>query len=257
MKKSLLLLASVVAATANASITLSVDFGAMYTQTQGTDIAVGASGGVVGVLVASLKGNAFPQGAALSGLSLAQYSNWGNGNYVIAAMSATSTAIAGDPQGNASRYVGSLLNLEFGTAVYGADASFMGAGDQIALYWFPAITDTNVATGILNVTPSRVIQAGDKYGFFRTDVDTLGNTVAPTNTGFVLPADGQTVNIKARSVDALTAANETSVLNDTGSAPLTAATFVASLTVPVVPEPSTYAAIFGVVAIVVAYRRKK
>ncbi len=233
------------------TITLNLDFGAIY----GTSTGVDFPSNGVGALVVSLNGASFPQGDALAGKSLTQYSDWGNGLYVLAPLAVTSTAVAGDPLTPAIRFVGVYSNIQYGTsAQYGANAANMGAGDQIALYWFPSITDTNATTGISNVTPSRSINTGDAYGYFRTDVVTLGETVAPGNTAFVLPADGATVRINAKNADALTSTQEGQIVGGLS----TTVDFTANLTVGAVPEPSTYALMgLGLVVVGLISRRKK
>jgi len=100
----------------------------------------------------------------------------------------------------------------------------LGAGDQLALYWFPGLTGSTVG-------------ASQSYGFYRTSVIDTGSG---GDMAFVLPTDGFPYTLAAINVD------------NAGIA--TNAEFTA---IPVVPEPSTYAAIMGIAALVVVARRRK
>jgi hypothetical protein len=99
----------------------------------------------------------------------------------------------------------------------------LAAGQQLAIYWFPTITTTSIAGSV------------SEYGFFRSD-----SPVSNSDIGFIMPGDGSNVNLFALTVSA------------TGDLAESALTAVA------VPEPSTYAAIFGALALgFVAYRRRR
>lgn len=98
----------------------------------------------------------------------------------------------------------------------------LAANQQLAVYWFPTVTTTSIA-GTLS-----------EYGFYRSDTVDASSDIA-----FVMPGDGANVNLYAFNFDG-------------GSVPVGGFVAVA------VPEPSTYAAIFGALALgFVAHRRRK
>lgn len=101
----------------------------------------------------------------------------------------------------------------------------LGTGDNLALYWFPDVSVNSIAGAV------------SQYGFFRTDSISSGSG---SQMAFVMPADGVNLTLASASVSI------------GGDIPDSALTAVA------VPEPSTYAAILGALALgFVAYRRRK
>lgn len=256
MKKSIIGLVFLSAVAVNATFTLSVSMGALYPSVVGTDASTqnGAGGinGAIGVLVidSTSSGN-FPQGAALQNKTLNQYSNWGNGFYVMNIMTAFSVAVTGESTGNSASFNGSLAAVDY-TLFAGSGLSNSSSNIPFAMYWFPAILDTNPATsGATGITPStNTLVQGMNYGFFTSNV-ALHTGLTPTNHAFVTPANGVTnFVVQARNEDAII-----------DSAQATAGTFLANnaflATNVIVPEPSTYAMILGVIALGVAIRRRK
>jgi hypothetical protein len=107
--------------------------------------------------------------------------------------------------------------FSFLTGIDISGSSSLSSGQNLAVYWFPTITNTSI-TGSVN-----------EYGFYRSDsVDTASGS----DIAFVMPTDG--AYIFAEFPDA------------------------ASFTAVAVPEPSTYAALLGALALgFVAYRRRR
>jgi len=103
------------------------------------------------------------------------------------------------------------------------------AGDPLLLRWWPTLTTSSSTPG-----------ANTTYGQFRTDATENGST-----TGWVTPADGQTVSLNF--LDQAAGGTEP---NSAGKA---------SLTTAAVPEPSTYALIVagGFVCAWMGRRRKR
>lgn len=111
----------------------------------------------------------------------------------------------------------------FSLQVDGADVY---AGKTIALYWFSTLT-----------IASNSLSEGANYG-----------TTSDLNTGWVAPAVGATDNLS------FLGANSTGTL---GSGPYTNSQMSANLTISAVPEPATYAALFGVASIGFCVWRKR
>jgi hypothetical protein len=106
----------------------------------------------------------------------------------------------------------------------------LGAGDQIMLRWFPTLSGT---------TPPSAPPAGAAFGQFRTDL--VENF---SSTGWVLPADGSTIDLNF-----LTVAGG-------GTEPESAGR--AAFTVALIPEPTTYALLMvGLAGAAFMRRRKK
>lgn len=103
-------------------------------------------------------------------------------------------------------------------------------GDSLGFYWFT------------NLSPGDTVTAGTSYGFFRSDSVLSGSGA---DFAWSVPADGSIIELSAY-LDSITGSSD-GISNSTFSASLT-----------VVPEPATYAAIFGVLALaLVAYRRRR
>lgn len=103
----------------------------------------------------------------------------------------------------------------------------LGANDNLALYWFPTVSSASIAGSV------------SEYGFFRTsnaaDLVSSGSDIA-----FIMPSDGANSTLAVYS---------SSVGGGVADSALTAVA---------VPEPSTYAMLFGALALgFVAYRRRR
>lgn len=100
----------------------------------------------------------------------------------------------------------------------------ISTNDEIALYWFPEISSTTITGSLF------------QYGFFRSD--TFDVNMGATSA-FFIPADGNLDSIAVASIDI------------GGSTPTSALTAMA------IPEPSTYAALFGGAAVVLIWMRRR
>lgn len=249
MKKSLIILAVASSfSLAQASITLQLTFGAIYDST-GADIGVGK----VGVVVLSTDG-IFPTATDLQNKTIALGQSWSANDTVIGIIGATNQTVTGDVKSPANQF-NSTFTVDFNAL----GIPVAPAGTKFGLYWFPAITDSDLVTAGVQFAPGgNVIAPGSSYGFYRSDsIANLGITGinSPTaNSAFVTPADGSTQKTISRNIDALTSTQEGQM--GTNFAP-SVSDYTASLTVTPVPEPSTYAAIFALSVFGLAvYRRK-
>ena len=122
-----------------------------------------------------------------------------------------------------------------------AGTTTISIGDRFAIYFFPGIT-TNGATLI----------AGTSYGFYAGE---SSGSAIPTGstTNWLVPADGTW----ALSAYNPTLHGEYGQTHNPALDPIDSELTAAFTVPPVVPEPSTYAAIFGLLALGVAIRRKK
>ncbi len=118
------------------------------------------------------------------------------------------------------------INGVFDAAIMGSD---IYAGKNIAMYWFPTLS-----------LASTVMAGGTSYGTTSTFL---------TPTGWTTPASSGTTN--------LTFLGQNSTGN-LGSGIYTNAQMTAGVTVSAIPEPSTFAALFGAAALgMAAYRRRR
>lgn len=128
-----------------------------------------------------------------------------------------------------NRILQSMTVGDLGGEIFGVSSvlnfnleSGIDTGDALALYWFPEILSSTI-TGTLF-----------EYGFFRSDV------IDPFATSaFFIPSDGSSESIYAFSADI------------GGSTPASALTAMA------IPEPSTYAALFGGAAVALIWMRRR
>jgi hypothetical protein len=103
------------------------------------------------------------------------------------------------------------VNIEDGISV----------GDQLGFYWFPTLSNSDT------------VLFGTEYGFIRTDL-ILSNSGA--DAAWIVPSAGSTVNLSIFA-DSLTGSSD-GISDSVVSASLTA-----------VPEPATYAALVGLLAL--------
>ena len=167
-----------------------------------------ADGGLV-LLVASTTDSVFSGPTTSSSLTVGSVFN--GDDIVLAALSvdSVSTAISGAYKQD--------INITYGTTFPAAVSS----GDQIKLYWFPTLTKTSTA-----------IAGGTSYGEYRTDA-----TMSGSSTGWLLPADGQTVIINL-----LTLSAGGDIANNLGSASLTVAGPVIAPAITTQPASQTVTA---------------
>lgn len=208
-----------------ANFTINVDMGNV-TNNLGDPIPSNA----LAVLVVDTTGNGFAQGASLQSSTLALNSIFGGGDDRVIGVFSTS-----DPFGSASRgFGGSAADLPYTNGI--------SVGDAVAIYFFPNITNTSTQL------------AGQTYGFFAGIGSGVTNpTFADTN--WKVPADGG-FTLTAYSPSFVTEANDPGNFDHNPLTDPTNADLQASLLVPPVPEPSTYAAVFGLFVLGLAIKRR-
>ncbi|AHF94350.1 hypothetical protein OPIT5_13015 [Opitutaceae bacterium TAV5] len=109
-----------------------------------------------------------------------------------------------------------------------SDIPGLNVGDLLAFYWFPTVTDAG-----------SIVTSGLNYGFFRSDAIVDNSMMA-----WVAPADtGGLYSLYAFSIPT------------GGSSPVEQLS--ATLTTGNIPEPVTYAALFGACAICLAFWRRR
>lgn len=254
------------ALSSQAAFTLSLTIGALYSAgTTDAPFQTAGVGGAIGVLVVDTtdQGQAsFPQGLALNGKNLTVGSDWGSGYRVMAVMTAiNNTSQGADTSGGAASYFfGATQSIDLTSTTFGAtvDATRDDVAHQFALYWFPAILDTNAATATANptgVTAARAVNLTDFYGFYTNTTNPNSGTAG--NNIFATPAGGTGTNriTQARTEDLI--ADTADAGNVTAGLNLANTTFLPTLAVNPVPEPSTYALFAGVIALGIAYRRNR
>ncbi|HTG45675.1 MAG TPA: hypothetical protein VK633_14225 [Verrucomicrobiae bacterium] len=109
-------------------------------------------------------------------------------------------------------------------------------GDPLALLWFPTLTSGDLPTD------------GTPYGFFRDDVSDSLTSRAP----WVTPSASDTVNLEFATQDA-----NSGVFNGATYPGGAYAPSVGNANLTVVPEPSQYAAAFGLICAGIAFTSRK
>lgn len=229
--KKLIIALSLTPVVSFGSISLSLDFSYLL-NSSGNAIPVGSKG----VIVVDSSRDGFSQGAALQTVTLGSATFGASDNFVIGVITGQDAGLGGSGQ-LTNGYGGAVSGL---TVVAGNTAGVINPGDFLAIYWFPNITNTSTQL------------AGQSYGFYAGE----GAGLVPTGSdiSWAIPADGFSGNLFAYSPQALT--DGASLTPDVGDP--TQLEFTAGLTVPpIVPEPSTYAAVFGLLALGYAVRNRK
>lgn len=174
--------------------------------------------GSLGVLVVDTAGDGFLSLAELDGFAVTQNTFWGDDDYLLAVMPAA--------DGIPGFFNTDLPNINYGVG--------LSEGDKIGFYWFPELD-----------TPGASLSPALSWGFYRNDAadEAVGGSI-----GFTLPVN---------DTSALYLAFFTPEFSGVPEALGTIAAFTAMPGVSPVPEPSTYAALFGVVGLVFAARRRR
>lgn len=208
-----------------ASITISADFTYALNQL-GNSVPVGSKA----VIVADTLGDGFigsTQGtsSSLLGETLQTGNFFGVDDQIVGFLDAY----------NPGTGTGELTNGYAGSISFSFGGN-LGLNDALAIYFFPSVSDT-----------SSTLTPGTFYGFFS---QTGGfNVDAGGSIAMRAPADGNNETWAYYTPQFYADNGVAGSAFDPSQAELTSS-------IQIVPEPSTYAAIFGILALAIAYRRK-
>lgn len=213
---------------AQASVSIAFESGVIR-DSSGTAVPVGT----IGIVVVDSLGNGFAgtqsgamtssSYAGLVGLQLSAGQSVGD-DVILGVFQATDVDVDGTAP---------LDRVFSGTLLNGYNYSGnIGAGDQLAIYWFPGVT-----------TVGETLTAGQtEAGFYRNSANDLASN---SQIGFVLPSDGSSNNLFAY---------DSNLTGDGGSASPSALTAVA---IAAAPEPSRVLLLgLGALGLVTRRRRK-
>jgi len=146
------------------------------------DTSLGAKDGTLGILVASASGN-FASGSALFGSTLSTGNRLGTGdNVIVATFHAVIIPFGSTPNAQTDTQFSPANNITI-------DSSIAAANTNLALYWFPGITADGTTLSLSTISPLSYLN-NFYYGSYRNDrIDAL------SNTGWVVPAGGSTLNL--------------------------------------------------------------
>lgn len=173
--------------------------------------------GSIGILVADTTGDGFIGDISSEGAQVAN-TTLSNGQFIGGS---GDDVIIGVMSANDNFAIGTVFDAVLPISYTGNHT----VGDAWALYWFPAETSAG-----------STVTSGN-YGFYRSDTF---EAAAGADIAFVAPADGFFWNLVAGGTD---------IGGTVPDAALSATLMI--------PEPSTYAAIFGAIAVLVGLLRRR